>query len=203
MAVEPVPRNLTYNGREQTLVTRGTPVNGHMEYSFDDYDDYSTALPKGTDAGIYEVWYKVVGDDGTETDPESVIAEILPRTVIPTVTVNLTSDPLPYTGRPQKPPVTVIVEGKTLTNNVDYTTTYSNNTNVGTATVNVQSVSGKNYQFSGTATFEIARARGQDRLGLYWRASGAYRRAYRHISGGSRGLFAECCHVFRRNSDRD
>ena len=161
VAVEPVPRNLTYNGREQTLVTRGTPVNGHMEYSFDEYDDYGTALPKETDAGIYEVWYKVVGDDGTETDPESVIAEILPRTVIPTVTVNLTSDPLPYTGRPQKPPVTVIVEGKTLTNNVDYTTTYSNNTNVGTATVNVQSVSGKNYQFSGTATFEIAKSKAE------------------------------------------
>ena len=159
LTAEPEPRPLTYNGREQTLVTRGTAVNGHMEYSFDEYDDYGTALPKGTDAGIYEVWYKVVGDDGTETIPELVIAEILPRTVIPTVTVNLSSDPLPYTGRPQKPPVTVIVEGKTLTNNIDYTTTYSNNTNVGTATVNVQSVSGGNYQFSGTATFEIAKSK--------------------------------------------
>ena len=57
--------SLTYNGREQTLVTRGTAVNGHMEYSFDEYDDYGTALPKGINAGIYEVWYKVVGDDAS------------------------------------------------------------------------------------------------------------------------------------------
>ena len=159
VTAEPEPRNLNYNGREQTLVTRGTAVNGHMEYSFDEYDDYDTALPKGTDAGIYEVWYKAVGDDGTETIPESVVAEILPKTVIPTVTVNLTSDPLQCTGSPLKPPVTVVVENKTLTNNVDYTVTYSNNTNVGTATVKVQSVNGGNYQFSGTATFEIAKSK--------------------------------------------
>ena len=159
VTVDPEPRSLTYDGREKTLVTRGTAVNGHMEYSFDEYDDYSTALPKGTDAGIYEVWYKAVGTDGTETIPELVIAEILPKPVPATITVNLASDPLLYTGSPLKPPVTVVVENKTLTNGVDYTVTYSNNTNVGTATVSVQSVSGGNYQFSGTATFEIAKSK--------------------------------------------
>ena len=161
VAAEPEPRNLTYNGREQTLVTRGTAVNGHMEYSFDEYDDYGTALLKGTDAGIYEVWYKVVGDDGTETIPELVIAEILPKTVPATVTVNLTSDPLQCTGSPLKPPVTVVVENKTLTNNVDYTVTYSNNIKAGTATVTVQSVSGRNYQFSATAYFEIVKGKAE------------------------------------------
>ena len=161
VAAEPEPRNLTYNGREQTLVTRGTAVNGHMEYSFDEYDDYGTALPKGTDAGIYEVWYKAVGDDGTETIPELVIAEILPKTVPATVTVNLTSDPLQCTGSPLKPSVTVVVENKTLTNNVDYTVTYSNNIKAGTATVMVQSVSGRNYQFSATAYFDIVKGKAE------------------------------------------
>ncbi len=153
----PEPRSLTYDGREKTLVTRGTAVNGHMEYSSDEYDYYSTALPKGTDAGTYEVWYKAVGTDGTETIPKSVIAEILPNTRPATVTVNPTSDPLPYTGSPQKPPVTVVVDGTTLTKDVDYTVTYSNNTNVGTATVTVQGI--RNYQFTGTATFEIAKSK--------------------------------------------
>ncbi len=161
VAAEPEPRNLTYNGREQTLVTRGTAVNGHMEYSFDEYDDYGTALLKGTDAGIYEVWYKAVGDDGTETIPELVIAEILPKTVPATVTVNLTSDPLQCTGSPLKPSVTVVVENKTLTNNVDYTVAYSNNVKAGTATVTVQSVSGRNYQFSATAYFEIVKGKAE------------------------------------------
>ena len=161
LAGEPEPRTLTYNGREQTLVTRGTAVNGHMEYSFDEYDDYSTALPKGTDAGTYTVWYKVVGDDGTETIPELVIAEILPKTVIPTVTVHLTSDPLQCTGSPLKPPITVVAENKPLTHNVDYVVTYSNNIKAGTATVTVQSVSGCNYQFSATAYFEIVKGKAE------------------------------------------
>jgi methionine-rich copper-binding protein CopC len=158
---EPQPRNLTYNGREQTLVTRGTAANGHMEYSFGEYDDYGTSLPKATDAGVYEVWYKVVGDDGTETIPELVIAEILPKTVNPTVTLNLTSDPLPYTGRPLKPLVTVAVGSATLNEHTDYTLTYSNNTNPGTATVAIQSVSESNYQFYTTRTFEIAKAKAE------------------------------------------
>ena len=85
-----------------------------MEYSFDEYDDYGRTLPKETNAGVYEVWYKVVGDDGTETDPESVIAEILPKSVNPTVTLNLTSDPLPYTGKPLRPGVTVAVGSELL-----------------------------------------------------------------------------------------
>ncbi len=158
---EPQPRSLTYNGREQTLVTRGTAANGHMEYSLDYDYDYSTTLPKETNAGVYEVWYKVVGDDGTETDPESVIAEILPKSVNPTVTLNLTSDPLPYTGKPQKPRVTVAVGSEILSEYNDYTLTYSGNTNPGTATVAIQSVSGSNYQFYTTRTFEIAKAKAE------------------------------------------
>lgn len=156
---EPQPRSLTYNGRQQMLVTRGTAVNGRLMYSFDEYDDYSATIPKETDAGVYEVWYKVEGDDGTETEPESVIAEILPKQITPMVTLSLASDPLPFTGTAQRPPVTVVADGNQLTENVDYTVTYRNNINVGTATVEVQSVSGRNYQFYTTRTFEIAKAK--------------------------------------------
>jgi methionine-rich copper-binding protein CopC len=160
LAGEPEPRSLTYNGREQTLVTRGTAVNGHMEYSFDEYDDYGTALPKGINAGIYEVWYKVVGDDGTETIPELVIAEIKQMPAIPTVTLELTSNPLPYTGFPQEPPVTVSMNGVPL-NKSTYTVTYSNNINPGRAEVTVQSTSRGNYQFKDTTAFYIAKSKAE------------------------------------------
>lgn len=42
-----------------------------------------------------------------------------------------------YTGKPQKPKVTVTMHGTTLTENKDYTVRYENNTAVGTATVTV------------------------------------------------------------------
>lgn len=58
-----------------------------------------------------------------------------------------------YTGKPIDPKVTVQLNGKTLKKNVDYTLSYSNNTNVGTATVIIK---GKgNYTGTISKTFNI------------------------------------------------
>ncbi len=154
----PEPRELTYNGRLQTLVTRGSAVNGHMEYSFDEYDDYSTSLPKETNAGVYEVWYKVVGDDGIETEPDFVEVEISPKPVTPTILLDgQYSYSTPYTGSAITPTVTVIVDGQGLTPGT-YSSRYNKNKDVGTAEVIVQSTSG-NYQFFTIATFEITKGK--------------------------------------------
>ena len=58
-----------------------------------------------------------------------------------------------YSGSALKPAVTVSLNGKTLTSGVDYTVAYSNNTNVGTATV---TVTGKgNYSGTASGSFKI------------------------------------------------
>lgn len=59
-----------------------------------------------------------------------------------------------YTGYAIKPSVTVTVTNSTLTKNVDYSVTYSNNVNVGTATVKVQGM-GDYEMFSSKANFTI------------------------------------------------
>ena len=53
--------NLAYTGSAQALVTAGTPTGGTMQYSLNGID-WSDAIPTGTDAGTYNVYYKVVGD---------------------------------------------------------------------------------------------------------------------------------------------
>ena len=59
-----------------------------------------------------------------------------------------------YTGYEIKPEVTVSLGGKTLEQGTDYTVSYKNNTEVGTATVTVE---GKgNYSGTATGTFKIA-----------------------------------------------
>lgn len=64
-----------------------------------------------------------------------------------------------YDGTAKTPSVTVKMDGKVLVLNTDYTVAYSNNTNIGTATV---TVTGKgNYTGSKTATFTIAKAGGE------------------------------------------
>ncbi|MEY8460045.1 fibronectin type III domain-containing protein [Eggerthellaceae bacterium 24-137] len=60
---------------------------------------------------------------------------------------------LAYNGKTQKPSVAVKLNGKTLRNGTDYTVSYKNNKNVGTATV---TVTGKGaYTGTKTATFKI------------------------------------------------
>lgn len=52
---------LVENGEFQELITAGSGTNGTMQYSLDN-KTYSTAIPKGKDAGTYTVYYKVVGN---------------------------------------------------------------------------------------------------------------------------------------------
>ena len=53
--------NLEYNGNAQALVNDGTAVNGTMAYSLDG-TNWSAAIPTGTNAGTYTVYYMVQGD---------------------------------------------------------------------------------------------------------------------------------------------
>ena len=53
---------LVYSGEAQTLITAGTASFGTVVYSLDG-ENFSDALPQGTNAGTYTVTYKVEGDD--------------------------------------------------------------------------------------------------------------------------------------------
>lgn len=77
-----------------------------------------------------------------------------------------------YTGQPISPAVTVILDGKTLTLNTDYTVTYSNNVNAGTAAV---TVTGKgNYTGTKTASFKITSIRDLSQAEVSYSSSYTY-----------------------------
>ena len=65
-----------------------------------------------------------------------------------------------YDATPKTPAVTVKYGEKTLTKDIDYTVSYSNNVNAGdnTASVTVTDIAGGDYDVSGTKTFSIAQA---------------------------------------------
>ena len=72
VTVAPTAKDLTYDGTEQELVTAGETEDGTIRYSLDNAD-YSTNIPKGTEAKAYTVWYKVVGDSNhNDSTPQSV-----------------------------------------------------------------------------------------------------------------------------------
>jgi methionine-rich copper-binding protein CopC len=155
----PQPNDLTYTGKPQALVTAGTAANGRVMYSLDG-GEYGTAIPRATDAGDYEVMYKVVDENGKDaTTEEYVYVTIDPKEVTPIIRLeNRSSYSVAYNGNPQEPDVTVYVESKLYTGLYDVS--YANNTDVGTAEVTVQSIGG-NYQFLAFKTFEITKGKAE------------------------------------------
>ncbi len=57
----PTAKSLTYNGSAQALVNAGSTNAGTLQYSADN-KTWGTTIPTGTNAGIYTVYYKVVGN---------------------------------------------------------------------------------------------------------------------------------------------
>lgn len=73
----PVSKTLTYNSGLQDLIIPGSAEHGTMVYSLSQNGPWYTAVPQAKDAGVYTVWYKVVGDPGySDTAPNSVTAVI-------------------------------------------------------------------------------------------------------------------------------
>ena len=61
-----------------------------------------------------------------------------------------------YNGKAQQPAVSVVLNGKTLAQGTDYTLSYANNTNAGTASVTVKGTG--DYKGTATGSFTIAKA---------------------------------------------
>ena len=137
--------NLTFNGNEIKAVE--TVAYGNI------------SLAEGTDCTIT---YTDNINAGTATVTITGIGNY-EGTVTKTFTINPTGidtaefseiEPVTYTGKEQTPVPTVKVGEQTLTKDTDYTITYANNTNIGTATV---TITGKrNYTGTVSKSFTIS-----------------------------------------------
>ena len=150
--------NLVYNGTAQELITAGSTTTGTMEYSLDG-TTYAETIPQGTNAGSYTVYYKVIGDaNHNDIAAQNFQVTIAAKTVdSPSITLSETS--YTYDGSAKEPAVTV-KDGETTIPATEYSVSYTNNTNVGTATVTITDVEGGNYAVSGSTTFAISSADG-------------------------------------------
>ncbi len=161
----PAPASLTYNGADQVLIGAGAVVDTagvDVEYALSEDGPYSTNFPKGVNAGIYTVWYRIVETPNyTGLAPASVDAEIAKKPVSPVITLD--QDRFVYDGGPKEPAVT-LTDGATVIPVGEYTVAYSGNVNVGTATVTATARDGGNYTFENapvTATFTIDKEQAQ------------------------------------------
>ena len=149
---------LTYTGAAQDLITAGSSTTGTLQYSLDG-TNYGTTIPQGTDAMEYTVYYRVKGDANHNDIPATSFNVSIAAKAVSNPTITLSQISCTYDGTAKKPTVTV-KDGSATIPDTEYTVSYSDNTNVGTATVTITDKAGGNYIVSGSATFAITAADG-------------------------------------------
>ena len=138
--------NLTYNGETQTQELFGVRVDGLNVYTYD------VANNTAKDAGDYVLTVKASGNFKGEKTKMFTVAR---KTVTANVTVNGTYT---YNKTPIEPTEVVVKDGETVISGDEYSLSFANNTEAGTATVTVSDKDGGNYAVSGTGTFTIDKA---------------------------------------------
>lgn len=145
--------SVVYDGTEKSPELESVVLDGVTLVNGQDYD-YVYVYAHGTDVGQYGL--TVVGYNNYEGEA-TVYFSITPRTVTaPTITVS--GAPFIYTGSAIMPEVTVTDDLGHVIDPKEYSVSYKDNTNAGTATITVTDNDGGNYTVSGTTTFEIDKA---------------------------------------------
>ena len=146
----------TYGDTAKTPTVSGNLGGGNVTYQYkaDNASTYTSTVP--TNAGTYTVKATVAESANYKAATATGSFTIAPKTVT-NAAVTLSQTSYAYTGRAFQPSVTV-KDGTTVIPASEYTVVYTDNINVGTATVTVSDRAGGNYVVSGTATFTITKA---------------------------------------------
>lgn len=150
---------LSYTGKAQNLIKAGTikeGISGSLKYSLDN-KSFDTVIPQGTDAKDYTIYYKVEDDPNyTPSDTASLKVTIKAKEItLSAENITLEKDTYTYDGTAKKPGVTTVKIGGITIPAEEYTVSYQDNINVGTATVIITDKDGGNYIVSGSKTFKI------------------------------------------------
>ena len=152
----PTAKTLTYTGAAQQLVNAGVASGGTMQYSLDD-TNYASDIPTGTNAGSYNVYYKVVGDDNhTDTTPATVSVTI--KRAASAITTAPTAKTLTYTGAAQQLVNAGVASGGTMQYSLDgtnYASDIPTGTNAGSYNVYYKVVGDDNHTDTTPATVSV------------------------------------------------
>lgn len=116
-------------------------------------EDYTVTYSNNISIGTAKILIKGIGNYvGEKTITFEIVAPTASKINLSSASVSEISSQS-YTGSAIKPSVTVKINGKTLVLNKDYTVTYSNNKDIGTAEIRIEGIG--NYTGKKTVTFKI------------------------------------------------
>ncbi|MBP5362637.1 MAG: hypothetical protein J6Y71_06410, partial [Ruminococcus sp.] len=133
----PEAENLTYNGKNQKLVSGGSVTGGEITYSVDGMT-YVPEIPTGINAGEYAVIYSIKSDSqhsGSKTG--IILVNIAPLALSDSgnkPVIRITHDGFDDS----VPSIKVLVGEKELTDGADYTYSYDNNYKSGLGRIEVE-----------------------------------------------------------------
>ncbi len=153
---------LVYTGQPQALIEAGSTTGGTMEYSLDG-KTFAAAIPTGTNAGTYQVYYRSNGNGTYDTVTGEAPVSVTIAKAVPTVTAPKAMTGLVYTSQPQ-----ALIEAGTTTggtmeyslNGTTFATTIPTGTNAGNYTVYYRANGNTNYEtVTGQATVSVTIAK--------------------------------------------
>lgn len=148
--VDITPYEGTYDGSAHDAVTLSGTISGDVVTYSTNGTDFSSTCPKNTGVGSQTVYVKIQRNGYTPWTSEGQTSVISSKPI--TFNLVTTISPAEYTGLPFVPLPEVTFGSITLVKDVDYTVGYSNNTDIGIATV---TITGKG-NYSGTASKNFA-----------------------------------------------
>lgn len=148
-AVSPGNVNLSMDTVDAMYFT-GSPVYPKVSIAgMTENIDYTVTFANNVDVGTAVATITGIGNNnGTITKNFRIIAQLSKCTISPIPAQQ-------YTGSEVKPALTVKCGSNILMEGVDYAATYSNNINIGTATVTLRALNNANYTGTTSTTFSI------------------------------------------------
>lgn len=93
----PTANTPAYNGEAQALVNAGSTDFGTMLYSLTEEGEFTAAIPTGTNAGSYTVYYRVQGNENVN-DSEVASVTVKINKAVASITAAPTPNTLTYIG---------------------------------------------------------------------------------------------------------
>ena len=157
-------QQLTYTGQEQEPAISVRFRSGNRWTTLRPSTDYTVAYSDNKDAGTARVTITAVpGSNYSDPDPKaSRTFTINKRNLANNMIAAI--DAVTYTGSAFTPEPTVTYNGMTLVKGTDFTYSYTNNVNAGTATVTITAVADGNYTGSARRTFTIQKKALEDEM---------------------------------------
>ena len=124
--------------------------------------DYTVTAPDGPVQNTGDYTFTINGA-GNYAGSREVTFTIIPAKIA-NATIQFSASSFEYNGSPMKPELT-LMDGETEVPNTEYTVSYADNVNAGTATVTIEDLPGGNYALASVSkTYEI----GKKTVGIAW-----------------------------------